>query len=91
MTIFPVESWNEGDQIYLCRARASMGTMKDGDQFEFWNDVEYVHGKDGVEQAQSLFTFPNKMGTGTASYIPVLNKYLMVVSTAQCGFNSHSI
>ncbi|CAF3869695.1 unnamed protein product, partial [Rotaria sp. Silwood1] len=37
---------------------------------------------DGVDKAQPLFTFPNKTGTVTASYIPALEKYLMVISTA---------
>ena len=39
-------------------------------------------GKEGIDRAQALFTFPNKTGTATASYIPILGKYLMVISTA---------
>lgn len=79
---FPIESWNEGDQIYLCRVRASIQAMNDFSQFEFWNGIEYIRGKDGVDKAQALFTFPNKTGTATASYVPTLKKYLMIVSTA---------
>lgn len=56
--------------------------MKHGDRYEFFNGVEYVSGKDGAEQAQPLFTFLNKTGTVTASYILILNEYLMVISTA---------
>ncbi|CAF3851408.1 unnamed protein product [Rotaria sp. Silwood1] len=81
-TSFPIESWNEGDQIYLCRVRSSIQTMNDINKFEFWNGMKYVRGKDGVDKAQPLFTFPNKTGTVTASYIPALEKYLMVISTA---------
>ncbi len=81
-TTFPIESWNEGDQIYLARVRPSIQTMNDLNQFEFWNGMEYIRGKDGVDKAQALFTFPNKTGTVTASYVPALKKYLMVVSTA---------
>jgi hypothetical protein len=81
-TTFPVESWNEGDQVYLCRIRASIQSVNDANQFEFWNGIEYIRGKDGVDKAQALFTFPNKTGTATASYVPALKKYLMVVSTA---------
>ena len=44
--------------------------------------MEYMRGKDGVDKAQALFTYPNKTGTVTASYVPALKKYLMVVSTA---------
>jgi hypothetical protein len=81
-TTFPVESWNEGDQVYLCRVRASIQSVNDANQFEFWNGIEYIRGKDGVDKAQPLFTYPNKTGTATASYVPALKKYLMVVSTA---------
>jgi hypothetical protein len=81
-TSFPVESWNEGDQVYLARVRASIETMHNLDHFEFWSGIEYIRGKDGVDKAQALFTFPNKTGTVTASYAPALKKYLMVVSTA---------
>ena len=81
-TFFPVEAFNEGDQIYLCRVRASIQTVNDSNQFEFWNGEEYISGLEGVDKAQPLFTFPNKTGTVTASYIPALEKYLMVVSTA---------
>jgi hypothetical protein len=81
-TTFPIESWNEGDQVYLARVRLSIETMHDLNQFEFWNGMEYIPGKDGVDKAQALFTFPNKTGTATASYVPALKKYLMVVSTA---------
>jgi len=79
---FPVESWNEGDQVYLCRVRAAIQTVNDSNQFEFWNGVEYIRGLYGVDKAQPLFTYPNKTGTVTASYVPALKKYLMVVSTA---------
>ncbi len=81
-TSFPVESWNEEDQIYLCRVRASIQNMNDSNQFEFWNGTDYIRGKDGIDKAQTLFTFPNKTGTVTASYVPALKKYLMVISTA---------
>ncbi|CAF1477974.1 unnamed protein product [Rotaria sordida] len=81
-TSFPIESWNEGDQIYLCRVWPSIQTINDFDQFEFWNGITYIPGKDGLDKAQPLFTFPNKTGTVTVSYIPALEKYLMVISTA---------
>jgi len=77
-----VEAWNEGDQIYLCRVRASIENMNDPNQFQFWNGQKYIQGLDGISQAQPLFTYPNKTGTVTASYIPALDKYLMVISTA---------
>lgn len=82
ITTFPAETWNEGDQIYLARVRASIQTMNNLNQFEFWNGMKYISGKDGVDQAQALFTYPNKTGTVTASYVPALKKYLMIVSTA---------
>ena len=36
--------------------------------------VKYIPGKDGLDKAQPLFTFPNKTGTVTASYIPALEE-----------------
>jgi hypothetical protein len=41
--------------------------MNDFNQFEFWNGMEYIAGKNGIDKAQSLFTFPNKTGTVTVS------------------------
>lgn len=32
-SIFPVESWNEGDQIYLCRVRTSIQNVNIFSQF----------------------------------------------------------
>ena len=46
-TSFPVESWNEGDQIYLSRVRPSIQTMNDFNQFEFWDGIKYIPGKRG--------------------------------------------
>ena len=84
-TTFPAETWNEGDQVYLCRVKPSIQNMNNLAAFEFWsgNTLGWVSGvKGGVNYAEPLFTFPNKTGTTTVSYIPALQKYIMVVSTA---------
>ncbi|CAF1077513.1 unnamed protein product [Rotaria sordida] len=48
----------------------------------FWNGITYIRKPDDIAKAQPLFTFPNKTGTVTVSYIPALEKCLMVISTA---------
>ena len=79
-------TWMSGDQVYLARTRAKPDpeTINDRTSWEFFGG----HGPDGtatwvpeVVMANPLFTWLNRTGVTTMTWIPALRKYLTLVST----------
>lgn len=77
------DSWITGDQIYLLRVTPSVKTINDAAAYEFYGGKD----KDGqpiwtndFEKIKPLLEWDNNMGCVTATYNPVLKKYLMCVT-----------
>ena len=78
-------TWMSGDQVYLARTRAK----PDPATVNFPTSWEFFGGhRSGtatwvpdVAEAQPLFTWLNRTGVTTMTYVPALRKYLTLVST----------
>lgn len=80
-------SWMSGDEVYLARTAAEPdpSTINDGTHWEFFAG----HGPDGAAQwvlgnvsaAQPLFSWLNRTGVVTMTYLPAVQRYLVCVST----------
>jgi hypothetical protein len=76
-------SWVTGDQIYLLRVTPGIKTINDPSAYEFYGGKD----KDGkpvwtadFERIKPLLEWDNNMGCVTATYNPVLKKYIMCVT-----------
>ena len=78
-------TWMSGDQVYLARTRGKPdpATINDRTSWEFFGG----HGSGAptwvpeVGNAKPLFTWLNRTGVTTMTYVPAVQKYLMLVST----------
>jgi hypothetical protein len=77
------EGWMIGSQVYLARAPPAPATLNDARVYEFYAGG---HGKGAtwsrsLADAAPLVSWGNHTGVVTMSYHPLLEKYIMVVST----------
>jgi hypothetical protein len=82
------QSWMHGSQVYLARTKEEVApaVMHDGASWEFFGG--YKHGTTDVpnwvavvDDAKPLFTWENRTGTVTMTYVAGMRKFIMVVST----------
>ena len=77
------EGWMQGSQVYLARAPPAPSTLNDAAIYEFYSGG---HGSAAtwssrLADAAPLITWGNRTGVVTLSWHPLLEKYIMVVST----------
>lgn len=76
-----------GSQVYMARTKTevSVDTMSDGSHWEFFAGYKTPGNtalwKDDVSDAAPLFTWENRTGVVTMTYMPAIKKYIMCVST----------
>lgn len=76
-------SWITGDQVYLARVTPGIDTINDLSQYEFFagHDAEgRPMWSSRFEDIRPLLDWNNNMGCVTATYNPVLKKFLMCVT-----------
>ncbi|XP_065841942.1 uncharacterized protein [Oscarella lobularis] len=78
------ESWMQGDSVYLARGTPDPLQINNASAWEFYSGL----GPDGVviwspylHYAAPLFTWKNRTGVTTMTYVPALYKYITCVST----------
>jgi len=80
-------SWMQGSQVYMARTKEEVSptVMSSGSSWEFFagyhSDGETAIWKDAVADAKPLYTWENRTGVVTLTYIPKMDKFIMVVST----------
>ena len=76
-----------GSQVYMSRTKTevSVEAMSDGSHWEYFAGYESpghtAVWKDDVADAAPLFTWENRTGVVTMTYMPALKKFIMCVST----------
>ena len=90
------QSWMHGSQVYMSRTKTevSVETMSDGAHWEFFagykNPGNTAVWKDDVADAAPLFTWENRTGVVTMTYMPAVKKFIMCVSTCTWANGSKS-
>ena len=86
-------SWMQGSQVYLARTRAepSVAVMARGEHWEFFAGHDHSVGNASrigrprwvaeVADAEPIFTWENKTGATTMTYVPALRRFVMCVGT----------
>jgi hypothetical protein len=76
-------SWINGDEVYLVRVKPSIENMNDASKYEYFSGYDDqkkpIWSKD-FSKIKPLLEWNNNMGCVTATYNPVLKKYLMCVT-----------
>jgi len=77
-------TWNLGDVLYLARVVLSPSTINQVSVWEFWcgSGTGWVFGLSGVACAVPIINWPGRVGASQITYSPVLNKYLVTVTSA---------
>ena len=81
------QSWMHGSQVYMSRTKTevSVEMMRDRQHWEFFAGYQAPGNtpvwKDDVADAAPLFTWENRTGVVTMTYLPALKKFIMCVST----------
>lgn len=76
-------SWVSGDQVYLARVTPSPETINDVSAYEFFaghDDTGEPIWTSDFSHIKPLLDWNNRMGIATATWNPVLKKYLMCVT-----------
>jgi hypothetical protein len=90
------QSWMHGSQVYMSRTKTevSVETMSDGAHWEYFAGYKSNGNtpvwKDDVADAAPLFTWENRTGVVTMTYMPAIKKYIMIVSTCTWANGSKS-
>ena len=85
------ESWMSGDQLYLARVEPRIDTVNTGAAWEFWSGKQQGWTKGNVNQAAPLFTWPNRTGSVTMTYVPAIKRYIICVCTIHRNATVHSV
>jgi len=81
------QSWMHGSQVYMSRTKGevSVETMGGGEHWEYFAGYQQPGNtavwKDDVGDAAPLFTWENRTGVVTMTYMPALKKFIMCVGT----------
>ena len=77
-------TWNLGDVLYLARVVLNPSTINQVSVWEFWcgSSTGWVFGLPGVACAVPIINWPGRVGASQITYSPVLNKYLVTVTSA---------
>lgn len=75
------ESWMQGDSIYVARVPPTVDAVNDGSRYEFWSGSAAGWTSGNVSRAQPVFTWPNRTGSVTMTYVPAIERYFMCVCT----------
>jgi hypothetical protein len=77
------DDWDKGDAVYLCRVAANPASVTNAAAYEFFA------GRDGnnnptwtnnVANSQPILDWPNYLGSESLTYIPGLNKYILMTA-----------
>ena len=78
------QSWMQGSQVYLARVLPKLEHILNRDSWQFFGGKDSA-GRDKwaptVALAQPLYTWENRTGVVTMTYIPAIQKYVMCVGT----------
>ena len=78
-------TWMSGDEVYLARATPDPATINTRGSWEFFAGHDGSHHpvwvRGNVSAAQPIFTWLNRTGVVTMTYIPAIMRYLVIVST----------
>jgi len=72
------ESWMQGSQVYIAKFLPTPSLINNRSNYKFWDGTTW---NTNLAEAKPLFTWGNRTGVVTMTYIPLIKKYIMVVST----------
>eukprot|EP00929_Paragymnodinium_shiwhaense_P100045 TRINITY_DN62068_c0_g1_i1.p1 TRINITY_DN62068_c0_g1~~TRINITY_DN62068_c0_g1_i1.p1 ORF type:complete len:496 (-),score=18.09 TRINITY_DN62068_c0_g1_i1:40-1527(-) len=78
-------SWMQGSEVYLARVRPTIEDVQNASQWQFFAgravDGNDLWAKGRVADAKPVVSWANKTGVTTMTYVPAVQRYIMIVST----------
>jgi len=68
----------QGSQVYIAKFTPEISLINTRSNYQFWDGSTW---NPNLSSAAPLFTWGNRTGVVTMTYIPLLKKYIMVVIT----------
>ncbi len=74
-------SWMQGSEVHLARVPPTAEAVADRSAWEFWSGPSAGWTKGDVGKAAPIVSWGNKTGVTTMTYVPAIQRFIMVVST----------